>query len=456
MKSLLDKLKKITQKDFYTTRNGQIVANISASVLMKGINTVISILMVPIALDFLEKTRYGLWAALSSVLSWFFIFDVGIGQGLRNKFIEHKAKNDFKAIKQYVSTAYFIFSLLAILISIAFVIVSSYVDWSQLLNAPVELRNELSETVTIVFIVLIVSFVLKLINTILSADMKHAASDLIGTIGHIISFIGMIILSKTTTPSILKYALIYTVSNLASMFVASVILFSGRYKDISPSFFSVRLDNIRSLFSVGLSFFTIQLALMAFTLLPNFLISRYLGPECVTDYSINMRYFSTVSMVFTMMTYPLWSGFGDAHFRGDNVWISKTIARLYKFAVMVSIMLVMMVIVQKPLFNIWLKGKVEVNYTTSLLFVIYYIFYMQMSINGLYVNARSKLRLQMIITFPLAILFLFTSIFLMKNTGLGINSVILGNALYYALPFAILMTIQRKKLQKGEGGIWDM
>lgn len=455
MKSLLDKLKKITQKDFYTTRNGQIVANISASVLMKGINMVISILMVPIALDYLEKTRYGLWAALSSVLSWFFIFDVGIGNGLRNKFIEHKAKDDFESIKQYVSTAYFIFSVLAVFISIVFVLFSSYVDWSKLLNAPIELKDELAETVLIVFIVLIISFVLKLINTILSADMKHAASDLISTIGHIVSYIGMVILTKVTTASILKYALVYTGSNLATMLIASIVLFSGKYKNISPSISHIRISKIKSLFTVGLSFFTIQLALMAFTLLPNFMISRFLGPDSVTDYSINMRYFSMVSMVFTMMTYPLWSGFGDAYFRGDNAWISKTINRLYKLAGIIAIALIGMVLVQKPVFKIWLKGKVAVDYTTSVLFVIYYIFYMLVSINGLYVNALSKLRLQMIVSFPLAIMFLFSSIFLMKNTGLGINSVILCNILFWGIPFSVLLRIQMNKIMNNVAGIWN-
>lgn len=448
-------ISKLVKKDYYKSRNGIIIANLSISVILKGINIIISLLMVPIALNYLEKTRYGLWAALSSVLSWFFIFDVGIGNGLRNKYIELKAKSNISEIKNYVSTAYFLFGLLLFIIIIIFLIINNFINWSTLLKAPESMRKELTDTVAVVFIVLCLNFILRLIHTILSADMKQAASDIISTIAHIISFLGILIISKVTSASILKYALIYTGSQLLVMLIASFILFNNMYKDISPSIFHIRKYTIRSLLTVGLSFFTIQLALMAFTHLPNFMISNILGPEFVTDYAINMRYFSLVSMIFTMMTYPLWSGFGDAHYRGDYKWVKKTMQRLYKLAGFVLCILIIMVILQKQIFKYWLSNKIKVDYNVSILFVIYYALYMIVSINGLYVNALSKLRLQMIISFPLAGLFIVSSIYLMKNTTLGYKSVLLSQIFFWGIPYSYLLSIQARKLQKGATGIWS-
>lgn len=217
--------RKVSNREFYNTRNGKVFANLSGAAVFKVINMVISFFMVPVTLDYLDKTRYGLWAALSSVLAWFFIFDIGIGHGLRNKFTELKAKGSYAELKSYVSSAYAIFGVLAAFLAVVFFIVNRFINWASVLNAPKELQGELSETVLSVFIVLCASFVVKLINNILAADLKNALSDGITTVAHLISFLGIIILSRITEASIIKYALLYTGSNLAVMLVATIIFF---------------------------------------------------------------------------------------------------------------------------------------------------------------------------------------------------------------------------------------
>ena len=58
-------ISKLSNKQYYKTRNGKIFYNVSATIILKFINMFISFLMVPITLDYLDKVRYGLWAALS-------------------------------------------------------------------------------------------------------------------------------------------------------------------------------------------------------------------------------------------------------------------------------------------------------------------------------------------------------------------------------------------------------
>lgn len=169
-------INKLAHRSFYRSRNGKIFANLSLFLVFKMINMIISFFMVPITLNYLDKTRYGLWAALSSVLAWFFIFDIGIGNGIRNKYTELNAKGNLDLLKKYVSTPYFLFGGIAILITAVFFVLNLFIDWPRLLNAPESMAQELTETVFIVFFVLCASFVLKLINNILSADLKNAVS----------------------------------------------------------------------------------------------------------------------------------------------------------------------------------------------------------------------------------------------------------------------------------------
>jgi len=196
------------------SRTSIIIQNLSVSMSLKMVSIILSFVMVPISLDYLSKARYGLWAALSSVLAWFFIFDIGIGNGLRNKYIELKAKGRIKEIRNYVSTAYFLFSIMGIVIIIVFFFINIFVDWGEILNAPETLTGELSKTALIVFVIMVINFVARLINTILQADLKTGISDSFNVIAYAITLFGIIILIRTTKPSLLNFALLYTGSNL--------------------------------------------------------------------------------------------------------------------------------------------------------------------------------------------------------------------------------------------------
>ena len=56
----------------------------------------IYLLLVPITLGYLNPYEYGVWLTLNSILVWFNSFDIGLGNGLRNKLTIALAENDLK------------------------------------------------------------------------------------------------------------------------------------------------------------------------------------------------------------------------------------------------------------------------------------------------------------------------------------------------------------------------
>ncbi len=446
---------KFFHKEYYKSRSGNIFANLSLSLIFKLINVIISIITVPITLNYLDKTRYGLWIALYSILSWIFIFDIGIGNGLRNKFTELKAKKEKEKIRSYVSTSYLIFGFLALLIAVVFLFINQFIDWSRVLNAPDTMKFELSKTIYIIVLVMCFSFVLKLIDSILAGDLKNSISGLISVIAHILSLIGIILLSKFTTPSILKYALMYTGTNLIVTLLASIFLYSGMYKEYSPSIKHIDLSLGSDLVSVGIKFFFISLSMNLMFSFNGLIISNLLGPEYVTNYSINMKYFSCASMIFSMLVQPLWSGYGDAYYRNDYEWIKKTFRFLHKLWFIMVGVLVLMIIVQKWVFHIWIGDKIDVDYQLSILFVFYYLFYMLNNIYNPFINATSKIKLQMILYIFLSIIYLIMSVIFVKYLNLGIKGIVLSLVLFHDLPLSILTKIQSEKILDGKPGIWQ-
>ena len=97
--------------------------NILASFLIKGSSIIVGFLMVRVTLDYLDQTKYGIWLTMSSFLTWFSFFEIGLGSGLRNKLAEALAKKDYVLGKVYVSTTYAILVLVISIVAIIFFVI---------------------------------------------------------------------------------------------------------------------------------------------------------------------------------------------------------------------------------------------------------------------------------------------------------------------------------------------
>src|ERR1035437_4770240 len=76
--------------------------NIIASFIIKGVSIAISIVLVPLTINYINTSRYGIWLTLSSIVVWLSFFDIGFGYGLRNKFAVALAENKEELARIYV------------------------------------------------------------------------------------------------------------------------------------------------------------------------------------------------------------------------------------------------------------------------------------------------------------------------------------------------------------------
>lgn len=74
---------------------------------------------------------------MSSIIGWFGFFDIGLGNGLRNRLAEALAKEDLKLARIYVSTTYAILSLIILGVLLLFYLVNPLLNWNKILNAGV-------------------------------------------------------------------------------------------------------------------------------------------------------------------------------------------------------------------------------------------------------------------------------------------------------------------------------
>src|SRR5204863_247756 len=152
-----------------SARSVNIKKNLLLSFLFKGMNIVIGLALVPLTIDFVSPTQYGIWLTLSSIFTWVSFFDIGLGNGLRNKFAEALAHNKPKLARIYVSTTYAVLSVIIGAALILFLFVNPFLNWNVILNAPDSPESELSKLALVVFTFFCLHFILQLVITVATA-----------------------------------------------------------------------------------------------------------------------------------------------------------------------------------------------------------------------------------------------------------------------------------------------
>ena len=115
-------------------RTAIIKRNILGSGLLRVVNIAISLIVVPLTLNYLTVIGYGIWLTVSSIIGWLSYFDLGFAHGFRNKFAESLASGDKILARKYVTTTYISLLVLFSCILVICLIANCFVNWSSLLN----------------------------------------------------------------------------------------------------------------------------------------------------------------------------------------------------------------------------------------------------------------------------------------------------------------------------------
>lgn len=428
--------------------------NIIGSFLLKGISIVISLLLVPLTIDYLNPTKYGVWLTLSSVIGWFVFFDIGLGNGLRNKFAIAKAEGNDLLAKIYVSTTYTIITLIAVALFVVFFIVNQFLDWGLILNASNDVR-EIEQLVFIVFSVFCFQFVIKLINVIFIADQRPVISSLINTLGSLFSLIVIFILTKTTQGSLLYLGASFSLINLIIPLLASGWVFNRSYKKYSPSFKHIDFSKAKELIHLGMRFFITQVAAIIVAATDNIITAQVIGNQDVAIYNVAYKYFGVMNMVFTIITAPYWSAFTEAYTKNDMVWVKQATLKIIKLWFIVVAGILLMLLFSNNAYQLWIGNRLAIPFNLSMIMALWVIVSTSTMIFANFLAGVNKIQLSLYHAVFVSIVNIPLSIFFAKNLAMGSSGVILAT-LIGIVPRAIFQPIQYWKIVNGKAkGIWD-
>lgn len=430
----------------------KIYKNILFSFGVKGGSILIGLILVPMTISYISSVQYGIWITISSVVSWMSFFDIGLGNGLRNKLTNAVALKDYESAKIYISTTYVALTIISVFLFLCIYILNPFIDWRHFLNIPITLNENVQMLLLTVIGAFCLQFVLQIINTILTALHEPAMAGLIAFFGQLGLLITIFILKSFVSGSLQILVIALTFVPIFILIISSVILFKTRLIDVKPSFKHIDFKYIKEILNIGGAFFLIQIGALVLFQTNNIIIAKTLGPLSVTEFNVGYKLFSIVSMIFVIIVTPYWSGFTTAYAKNDFEWLRKSVLNIRKIWAILSVAVLLLYLISPLLFKYWVGSAIKIGNFFSIAMVVYIIVYMWQLIHVYFLNGLAKVRLQLILIIIGSCVNIPLSVFLAKR--FGIAGVVSANTIIFLL-MNIFFTIQVEKiLKRNAKGLW--
>lgn len=407
-----------------------------------------SFLAFPLMIRYLGQEKFGVWSTLLTVISWVVFFDLGVGNGLRNKVAESLAKSQRDEAARFISSGYTLIGVIALGLWLVVTLCSYFVPWQVVFNTTVISEDQLRDTVHVAVFFIALNFWLGLISPLLGAVQRTSFISLGQLITNVLVLTFVYALSQTTISSISHLALVYGFSLVAANCCLSFWFYRSR-PELRPQ---VHFDgqHVRPLLAVGLQFFTIQLAVLVIFTTDKMLITQLFGPQHVTQYDVVFKLFSVVLFIHSLISAPLWSAYTDAFHRSDFLWIKRMLSKQLAVYLFVLAMIFALVLTASWIIMIWIGENLDIPAILVIMIAIFIAVSTWNNIFAMLVNGIGKIKVQLYTSVIAMALNIPLSIWLARQTDLGVSAVVLGTICSLSLP-AVALPVQVWMMLRRQG-----
>lgn len=425
-----------------------VLVNTSLSGIIKVLSLLLGLFTTPAYITYLNNNEIlGLWFTILSILQWIMYFDMGIGNGLRNKLVKPLLDNDMDEVKRYVSSAYIFLFKISLIIIIIIIVLFRFINFNTIFNIDEQIidTNLLRNVVQILTISTILTFVLRLITSILYAMQLAFIPSLLSFLTNLSLFFYVSISNFFgLNNDIMSLAIVYLVCSNAPLIIATILTFCTKLKMAKPKITFYKKDYAIKIVKIGSVFLWTQLMSLILNNTNSYLISYLLGNTYVVEYQLYYKIFSIIGMLMGLLTTTMWSTVTKAKEEKNYVWINKTFNRIVKLGGLAVCAEFAIVIFLQLIFNIWLQeNTIKVDYIHAILFAIMGGVLIWSSIISNFCSGLGLLKCAVIcltfgaiINIPLA--------FVLTKLINNYISIIIANIISY-IPYLILNTIYIKK-----------
>jgi O-antigen/teichoic acid export membrane protein len=308
-------------------RQRRVALSALASALAKAISVSTALISVPLTLHYLGAERYGMWMTMSSLVAMLGFADLGIGNGLLTSVASAHGRDDRAEIKAYVSSAYCVLSIIALVVIALFCMSYRFVDWYRIFNVKTEIaRSEAGPAMAVLIGCFALAIPVGVVQKVQMGLQRGFMASLWQCLSSLMALAGVLFAIHRQAP-LPWLVLTFVGAPLLAGATNSLSFFLRLAPDIAPSWRSLSVPATRSIAGVGLLFLVLQIAVALAYTSDNIIIAQMLGSAAVVGYAVPVQMFNLVGTVIVMALAPLWPAYGEAIARGDQAWVRKILKR---------------------------------------------------------------------------------------------------------------------------------
>ncbi len=417
------------------------------SAFYKGISGLSLFVSIPILMQYLGTTNYGVWVLIFTLFQLVLLMDFGLASVLKTKIPELEYSGNVEKVNAYIKSTYKISGYIALALFSMAVLFFWLFDVKSLLKIPFE-----SGFVTRIFLLNIFFFCLNFImNTHKAlfvsvhrgkyAEQSIAVNQIVFLIAlllPVIVFTNQSDETKLYTISILNGIACFLVN-----FAYTVYFFKTEKYTL---FTSEKLDKnyLKDILLLGIKYMAIQVGTLFLFSSDNYILAYFFGPKDIVPYEIVSKYFQFPLMILMAGMAPLWSIFTKNYLEKNQLVLKSTFRKFNYFFVLILAGVLLCVLIAPPVFKLWISKDfsvplfllITVAIMTALrIFSTFYSYFF----SGIG-NLKSYLLLlsaSVVVKIPLSYYFI--------TLGFGIPSVVMASG-FCLLVWCILQPIQAYKI----------
>lgn len=309
-------------------RSKALRSGILGSLGVRGVALLAPLLLIPVNLDYLGMTLFGLWAALSAVAAVTTFSDLGMGNGLLTLLPKSLARNEVADARALVSSAYALLIGVSAGVLALLVLTFPFIPWEGAFDPDSSIDpTDVRLVVAVALGLTAVSAPLGLsIRLYYATQRAHLAA--IWTSAVILSPLVPVLVAVRLGVDPLYVVIILLASGPVTQVFATAWFFARVAKDLRPHPRLASRALIRRLFDLGSLFLVLSITLVLATSLDNLVLTHSVGLAAVAAFAIPAKVFAQFSQALMLINLPLWAANGDAMARGDVHWVRRTTLRM--------------------------------------------------------------------------------------------------------------------------------
>jgi len=323
---------------------------------MLAVTAVFGLASVPVALHYLSKEQFGLWALMMTLVGYLNLVDVGMSGSIARLLIDFKDDRDGGHYGSLIKTGWLVLLTQGLIVLAAGLVFAKSFAW--LMAIPANLQPDFIQLMNLQCGVVALGYAVRIFGHLLTAHQRMDLANYAGTLAPLVNFAALWIFFffGFGVFSLVWAMLCSTLVNAAIQWIACEMwgFFPRR-----GGWGATSWTRFKEIFNYGRDLFLISVGTQVILSSQTMIITRLLGLENATVWNVATRTFNLLLQAMTRAVFSSLSAFSEMMVRGERTRLRERYRSLVVLVASLSVFMGVSFALCNSLFvTVWTSGRI--------------------------------------------------------------------------------------------------